>query len=51
MKPAESAIGCQNFQFWVPSSGNLPQKVFVITDILYSWLHPLGFLLRDRSEG
>ncbi|MEG3834352.1 MULTISPECIES: hypothetical protein [unclassified Microcoleus] len=49
MKPAESAIGWHNFQFWVPS-GNRQQKVFVITDILHSWPHPLGFLLRDRPD-
>ncbi|MEG3902325.1 MULTISPECIES: hypothetical protein [unclassified Microcoleus] len=49
MKPAESAIGWHNFQFWVPS-GNRQQKVFVITDILHSWRPPLGFLLRDRPD-
>ncbi|MEG4179911.1 hypothetical protein [Microcoleus sp. S13_C3] len=36
-----------DFQFSVPS-GNRQQKVLVITDILHSWRHPLGFLLCDR---
>ncbi|MEG4112834.1 hypothetical protein QUA30_18955 [Microcoleus sp. Pol14C2] len=49
MKPAESAIGCDNFQFW-GRSGNWQPKVFVITDILHSGRHALGFLLRDRPD-
>ncbi|CAA9424805.1 hypothetical protein AVDCRST_MAG84-7404 [uncultured Microcoleus sp.] len=49
MKPAKSAIGCHNFQFWVPS-GDRQQKVFLISDILHSWRHPLGFLLRDQAQ-
>ncbi|MEG4507312.1 hypothetical protein QUA86_18680 [Microcoleus sp. F6_B6] len=49
MKPPESAIGCHHFLFSVPS-GNRQQKVFVITDILHSWRHPLGFLLCDRPD-
>ncbi|WP_333031493.1 MULTISPECIES: hypothetical protein [unclassified Microcoleus] len=49
MKPAESAIGDRNFQFWVPS-GNLRQKVFVIVDILHFWRYLLGFLRRYQLE-
>ncbi|WP_332978234.1 hypothetical protein [Microcoleus sp. A003_D6] len=49
MKPAESAIGCQNFLLGV-LSGNLRQQVLVIVDILPFWRYLLGSLLRNQLE-